>query len=265
MSDDARELTYRQYLELERLLELQRPRSSPEEHDEMLFIVIHQTYELWFRETLHELEKVKADFSAGRLFPALATLKRIRMILKTLVMQLDVLETMTPMSFAAFRDRLDTASGFQSVQFRELEFALGYKRAEVLRFFARDPQALDVLERRLSERSLADHFYDLLEARGVTIPGELRAKPVEEPTRPHDEIRDAVLRLYAEQPEMGLLFEALMDIDEGLQEWRYRHVKIVERTIGSKRGTGGSPGVEFLKRSLFRPVFPDLWAARHEL
>src|SRR6185295_9652750 len=122
------ELTYASYLELESLLELQNPRSDPPEHDEMLFIVIHQTYELWFKLVLHELDRLKAELSAGDLFGSIATLKRVRTVVKTLVSQVDILETMTPMSFSSFRDRLDKASGFQSVQFREVEFALGYKR-----------------------------------------------------------------------------------------------------------------------------------------
>jgi tryptophan 2,3-dioxygenase len=259
------ELTYSTYLKLDELLALQQPRAARPEHDELLFIVIHQVYELWFKEVLFELEKVKADFSADRLFDALATLKRVRTIFKTLVGQLDILETMTPLSFAGFRDRLDTASGFQSVQFRELEFVLGQKRAETLAHHPPGSPERQRLERRLAERSLVDHFYDLLEHRGVAIPAELRAKDPREPTRPHPEVQQGLLRLYRERPEAAILLELLTDVDEGLQEWRYRHVKIVERTIGNKRGTGGSLGVEFLKRSLFLPVFPDLWAIRHEM
>lgn len=258
-------LTYASYLGLDNLLDLQHPRSSPPEHDEMLFIVIHQTYELWFKQLLHEFEKVRSDFSAGSLYAAIHTFKRCRTIMKTLVGQLDVLETMTPMSFTSFRNRLETASGFQSVQFRELEALLGYKRPEMLRYYERIPGAMATLERRFDERSVYDHFYDFLETLGVAIPDELRADDPRGSARPHADVQAGLLALYRNRPDVAILFELMTDYDEGQQEWRYRHVKIVERTIGSKQGTGGSPGVEFLKRTLFTPIFPDLWAIRHEL
>jgi len=230
----------------------------------MLFIVIHQVYELWFKEMLHEVEKVKRDFTTGDLFGAIHTFKRLRTIMKTLVQQLDVLETMTPMSFSAFRDRLDTASGFQSYQFRELEFAMGYKRPAMLRH-AVGPAAQAALEKRLRERSVMDHFYDFLEHQQVAIPEELRNKPPTSGNLPNETIQRALLGLYTARPELAILFESMTDLDEGFQEWKYRHVKLVERTIGNKKGTGGSLGVEFLKQSLFQPLFPDLWAIRHEL
>ncbi|HEX4824751.1 MAG TPA: tryptophan 2,3-dioxygenase family protein [Candidatus Polarisedimenticolaceae bacterium] len=255
------ELTYASYLHIERLLDLQEPRSTPAEHDEMLFIVIHQVFELWFKEMLHEIEKAKADFSAGDTFGAIHTFKRLRTIMKTLVGQLDILETMTPMSFSAFRDRLDTASGFQSFQFRELEFVLGLKRPEMLRFAA-SPHARALLEARLQAPSLIDHFYEFLERHGVAIPSSQRGNDAHPPSL---EIQSGLLHLYKTRPELAILFESMTDLDEGFQEWKYRHVKLVERTIGNKKGTGGSLGVEFLKQSLFRPVFPDLWAIRHEL
>ncbi len=258
-------LNYSQYLEIERLLSLQTPQSDPPEHDETLFIIIHQVYELWFKQILHELDKVKIDFSNNDLYGALATLKRVRMIVKTLVAQLDVLETMTPMSFSSFRDRLDTASGFQSTQFRETEFVLGYKRKEVMQYLDPEWPGTPRVERRLAERSLMDHFYEFLEHRGATHPEKLRTKPVEDPTEPNPVIQQELLRMYVEQPDAAILFELMTDVDEGLQEWRYRHVKVVERTIGMKRGTGGSPGTDFLKKTLFRSIFPDLWLIRREM
>jgi len=258
------DLTYASYLQLDTLLDLQEPRSTPPEHDEMLFIVIHQVYELWFKELLHEIEKVKRDFSGGDLFGAIQTWKRVRTIMKTLVQQLDILETMTPMSFSAFRERLDTASGFQSYQFREFEFVMGFKRPHMLKY-AVGPVALAALEKRLGEPSVMDHFYEFLAHQGVTIPAELRDKPRSLADQPNEEIQRALLRLYTTRPELAILFESMTDLDEGFQEWKYRHVKLVERTIGNKRGTGGSMGVEFLKQSLFQPLFPDLWAIRHEL
>ena len=159
------ELTYARYLKIEALLALQEPQSEPAEHDETLFIVIHQVYELWFKLLLHECDKICRDFSAGDLFGAIATFKRTRMVLKTLVGQLDILETMSPMSFLTFRSRLETASGFQSAQFRELEFLLGYKRPDMLQYQPAGDPSRARLERRLQAPSLFDHFYNF--ARGV--------------------------------------------------------------------------------------------------
>ena len=257
-------LTYSDYLMLPDLLRLQRPRSEPAEHDEILFIVIHQVYELWFRLVLHETAKLNQDLSSNQLYGAIATLKRIRTVWKTAVQQLDILETMTPLSFASFRDRLETASGFQSVQFREIEFAWGYKRPELTRPESSVPE-LERLKRRLLERSVMDHLYDFLSQRGVKVPEEVVRKDVTAPTHPSPALQDELLRVYQEQPELVILFELLMDFDEGFQEWRYRHVKLVERTIGAKHGTGGSAGVEFLKRTLFQPLFPDLSAVRYRM
>jgi tryptophan 2,3-dioxygenase len=258
-------LTYPDYLQLERLLALQKPRSQPAEHDEMLFIVIHQVYELWFKLLLHELEKIKTDLVAGDLFAAIATFKRVRTVMKTLVGQLDILETMTPLSFASFRDRLDTASGFQSVQFRELEFELGNKKERALD--ALEPGSAERLrlETRYRSATLMDAFYRFLDRRGLKVPEELLRRDVSQPTTPNEALQGELLRAYQQQPEMVILLELMTDFDEGLQEWRYRHVKLAERTIGAKRGTGGSAGVEFLKQSLFKPVFPDLWAIRHQM
>jgi tryptophan 2,3-dioxygenase len=263
MSD--RTPTYASYLRIDDLLGLQVPRSEPVEHDELLFIMIHQVYELWFKVLLHELDRAKRDFSSNELFGAIHTFKRARTILKTLVGQIDILETMTPLSFSAFRSRLETASGFQSAQFREIEFVLGHKRAAVLHELERHPAGHARARRRLDERSLVDHFYEFLDRRGVAIPPALLAKPVHEPTVPDETVQRGILGLYRGSPDVAILLELMTDFDEGLQEWRYRHVMLVERTIGAKRGTGGSPGAEFLRRTLFQPVFPDLWAMRQEL
>lgn len=258
-------VTYWNYLKLDQLLTIQEVKSDPPEHDETLFIIIHQVYELWFKLILHESDKLKNNLSDNDLFEAMHTLKRLRTVLKTLVGQLDILETMTPMSFTSFRDRLEAASGFQSTQFRELEFLLGYKRPEMLKFYSIDSPYYASLEGRLHQKSLVDHFYDFLEHQGVTVPGEIKSKEITAATQPNEAIQDAIYKLYKSQPNLAILFELMTDFDEGLQEWRYRHVKMVERTIGNKKGTGGSPGVEFLKQSLFQPIFPDLWAIRHRL
>ena len=258
-------ISYASYLKLDQLLDLQEPKSSPVEHDEMLFIVIHQTYELWFKLLLHEIAKIHRDFLANDLFGAIATLKRARTIMKTLVGQLDILETMTPLSFSSFRDRLDTASGFQSYQFRELEFVLGYKRDNVTGAIPDREEGRTRAESRLDEPSLVDAFYRLLAHRGAAIPVAVLDRDVRRPTEPNEAVQEEIFRLYQRQPELVILFELMTDFDEGIQEWRYRHVKLVERTIGAKKGTGGSAGVEFLKRSLFKPLFPDLWAVRHRM
>ncbi len=258
-------LTYVEYLRVDELLELQEVKSDPPEHDEMLFIIIHQTYELWFKLMLHELDKVRRDFSDNNLYGAIATFKRLRTVMKTLVGQLDILETMTPMSFTSFRDRLETSSGFQSAQFREFEFVLGCKRPEMMCYCGADRMGHKRMERRLLQRSLVDHFYDFLQHRGVEIPREIKEKDVSSPTVPNAQIQEGLFQLYTSQADLAILFELMTDLDEGQQEWRYRHVKLVERTIGDKRGTGGSLGVQFLKESLFKPVFPDLWAIRHRL
>ncbi|MCB0994332.1 MAG: hypothetical protein KDB21_04520 [Acidimicrobiales bacterium] len=256
-------LDYPTYLRLGELLSLQQPRSSPAEHDELLFIVMHQTSELWFRELLHELDKANDDLSANHLFRVISTFRRCHSIMRVLIHQLDVLETMTPLSFQRFRDRLETSSGFQSMQFRELEFLLGYKRDGILDHYPRDLFGWEAANRRLHEPSVPDHLYDFLQARGVDIPDDLRARAVTEPHVADERVQDGVFDLYVTGGEYRILFELMCDFDASLQEWRYRHVKIVERTIGAKMGTGGSLGVAFLKESLFRSVFPDLWAIRH--
>ena len=257
--------TYESYLSLNKLLELQKPRSKPPEHDEMLFIITHQTYELWFKQLLHEFQKIRGDFSGKDLYGAIHTMKRTRTIMKTLVGQLDILETMTPMSFTSFRDRLDTASGFQSVQFREFEYMLGHKRKDMLEYHDRESAGYEVLTRRMEERSVVDHFYEFLGRWGVTIPAEVTKRDITLPNEPNEVVQDGIYELYCREPSVAILLELMTDFDEGFQEWRYRHVMLVARTIGEKRGTGGSLGVEFLKRSLFKPVFPDLWAIRHRL
>jgi len=258
-------LTYSSYLRLPDLLRMQEPRSTPPEHDEMLFIVIHQTYELWFKLILHEVDKVNRDFSGNDLYGAIHTWKRLRTILKTLVGQIDILETMTPMSFASFRDRLDTASGFQSFQFREVEFAFGYKRASVTAAIPDTELERATADRRLTEPSVMDYFYEFLAQRGLIVPAELRSRDLTQPTVPNATLQEELLRAYREQPDLVILLELMTDFDEGFQEWRYRHIKLVERTIGAKKGTGGSPGVEFLKLSLWKSLFPDLWAIRHRM
>ncbi len=258
-------LTYSNYLKIEELLRLQQVPPDAPEHDETLFIIIHQVYELWFKLLLHEFDRVKIQLSGNDMYGAIATFKRARTVMKTLVSQLDILETMTPMSFSNFRARLASASGFQSAQFRELEFVLGYKRREMLELHEPNSPAYARIEQRFNERSVVDHFYDFLETNGVSIPAEIEEKDVTAATIANETLQRGIERLYRTDDRVAMLFELMTDFDEGFQEWRYRHVMMVERTIGTKPGTGGSPGAAFLRSTLFNPVFPDLWAVRSNL
>jgi tryptophan 2,3-dioxygenase len=257
--------TYGQYLRTDELLGLQTPLSEGPEHDEMLFIVIHQVYELWFKQVLHELDYLECLLTRNEADRARHTLKRILTILKVMVAQLDILETMTPLEFLSFRDRLEAGSGFQSHQFRELEFALGLKDARALERYPPGGEARRRLERRLAAPTLWDAFLRYLAANGVPVPlGDLD-RDVTRSVEPSPELRPALVDVYRNRPGLGELCERLVDLDEGLQEWRYRHVKMVQRTIGTRRGTGGSAGAEYLMTTLDRPLYPDLWAIRTEL
>lgn len=256
-------LTYSTYLRLDELLSLQTPESD--EHDEMLFIVIHQVYELWFKQLLHETDALQTRLYEGDVPRALRSFKRMLTILKTVVAQVDVLETMTPLEFNAFRDRLGSSSGFQSWQFRELEFALGYKRPGVLKHHADGPlELLARLRARYQAPSLWDAFLAFLQGRGYPMPHALLARDVTEPTSASPELQEVLIRIYRSDPATAEVCERLVDLDEGLQEWRYRHVKMVERTIGHKVGTGGSAGADYLRTTL-KPLFPDLWEIRSRL
>jgi len=258
-------LTYGKYLQLDQLLSAQRPLSEGPEHDELLFIVAHQVYELWFKQLLHELTRLGSALELGETHHALGTLKRILTVFKTLVGQVDILETMTPMSFMAFRDRLDSASGFESAQFRQVEFALGHKRESALRHYPEHSAEHTSLERMLEQRSVWDSFLRYLAGQGFAVPQHALERDVREPIEPSDELQAVLLQVYRQDALVSQVCERLVDLDEGLQEWRYRHVKMVERTIGTKLGSGGSSGAEYLKSTLFRPLFPDLWAIRVKL
>ncbi|HEX4894871.1 MAG TPA: tryptophan 2,3-dioxygenase family protein [Solimonas sp.] len=251
MSD--RSLTYSRYLRIEELLSLQQPLS--EEHDETLFIIIHQVYELWFKQLLHELEGLQQALPDGDTPRVLAALKRMLTVLKTLVGQVDILETMTPLSFNAFRARLEASSGFQSAQFRAVEFALGYKRAEVLAAHPEGSHGRRLLQPWFERPGLFSLFLAYLGRGGHPIPDATDEAAVQE----------LLITVYRQGGLAAQVCERLVDLDEGLQEWRYRHVKMVERTIGIKPGSGGSSGAEYLRNTLFRPFFPALWAIRARL
>jgi tryptophan 2,3-dioxygenase len=262
MTSPDRALTYSTYLKVDELLDLQQPRSEGQEHDELLFIVIHQTYELWFRSLLHELERTQRLLESGETYASLAALGRVRTIFKVLVSQVDILETMTPLQFNSFRDRLDQASGFQSGQFRELEAVFGRRDESVLKPFANHPRVHARLVDALSRESLWDSTLRYLHDRGHAVPPAVLERSFAEQYVSTPEVTQVVADAYRNDQEAALVLERLLDIDEGLQEWRYRHVKMVERTIGSKVGTGGSSGAQYLASTLFRPVFADLWNAR---
>jgi tryptophan 2,3-dioxygenase len=256
-------VTYSSYLKLDELLALQQPLS--EEHDETLFIVIHQVYELWFKQVLHELDHLCDTLARHDTPHALETLKRVLTIFKVAVAQIDVLETMTPLEFLSFRARLESGSGFQSFQFRELEFLLGLKTVAALDRYAPGTPARERLERRLDAPTVWDAFLRYLAKGGHPVPKAQLDRDVRGPIEPSAEVQSLLVELYRHDPMTVWLCERLVDLDEGLQEWRYRHVKMVQRTIGTRGGTGGSAGAEYLAKTLDRPVFPDLWAIRSRL
>jgi len=253
---DPAALTYASYLALDEVLGAQRPRSD--EHDELLFIVIHQVYELWFKQLLHELRHLRSLFQDAQSSRSLHTLRRILTILKVAVAQIDVLETMTPRQFTSFRDRLDAASGFQSAQFRELEALLGRRDPDT-------PPANDAVRAVTEEPSVFDAFVSCLAEHGYDVPPSSLDHDVTVPRLASDGLQRTLFDVYADDGVDAQVCERLVDLDEGLQEWRYRHVKMVERTIGDKAGTGGSSGAAYLRSTLFRPLFPDLWAVRARL
>jgi tryptophan 2,3-dioxygenase len=257
--------TYASYLRIDELLGLQTLASDPPEHDEMLFIVIHQVYELWFKQVIHECGLLQRSFEANDRPTALAALRRILTIFKTLVSQVDILETMTPVSFSSFRYRLDTASGFQSAQFRELEILLGHRRTGALDHIPEDTPERRRLEEHLRQPSIYASFLRFLRRNGYAIPEEALSVDPLLPPLEDERVRAVLIDVYRNRPEDRDVCERLVDLDEGLQEWRYRHVKMVQRTIGVKKGTGGSPGAQYLETTLFKPLFPDLWAIRASL
>jgi tryptophan 2,3-dioxygenase len=266
MSDETRAATtYGSYLNIDELLSLQQPRSAGPEHDETLFIIIHQVYELWFKELLHEFDHLMQLLELDEPHRAQHTLKRILTILKVMVAQLDILETMTPLEFLSFRERLDAASGFQSDQFRQIEFLLGVKSERAIERFADGSRARAALERRYRAPTLWDAFLHYLSRERYEVPPALLARDATAAVEPSPEIQRTLVDLYRRDAKNAELCERLVDLDEGIQEWRYRHVKMVERTIGARQGTGGSAGAAYLRETVGRPLFPDLWAIRSQL
>jgi len=250
----AEGLSYGSYLQVPELLSLQRLRSDPPAHDELLFIVVHQAYELWFKELLFELQTARDRMFASDVPGAIHLLHRAHEIERLLVEQVSVLETMSPQDFLEFRSNLSPASGFQSVQFREIEFVSGLKDERIVEHLGDDDEERARLLGRLDEPTLWDAFRDLLAASGLPMPPD-------DPTRRSE----ALVRMAREHADLFALSEALLTHDELFALWRLRHVLMVERQIGSKTGTGGSSGASYLRSTLDRRFFPDLWELRSQL
>ncbi len=246
------DLTYGSYLKIDELLSLQQPLSDPPHHDELLFIVIHQVYELWFRQLLHEIQAAMRNLAAGDLLKVGKNFRRIHAIQRLLEQQVDVLETMTPQEFNAFREHLNPASGFQSAQFREIEFLCGLQKTGYLKFLEPTSQERERLEQRLAQPSLYDALKELLAERGFA-------------TASAPELLASILTIYQNEEryyDLYLLLEDCIEFDERFLLWRGRHVRMVERMIGMKPGTGGSLGARYLHTTLEKRFFPELWEVR---
>ncbi|PPK93473.1 tryptophan 2,3-dioxygenase [Kineococcus xinjiangensis] len=268
VQDFRRNLSYGEYLHLDEVLGAQHRVSRPPHHDEMLFIIQHQTSELWLKLVLHELRSAQECLAADRMPPALKRLARVKHIQRVLTEQWSVLATLTPSEYSEFRGWLGTSSGFQSYQYRAVEFVLGNKDAAMLRFFDHDPAARALLEEVLAAPSLYDEFLRHLARHGHDVPASVLERDV---TRAHvfDEALLPVFRRIYEAPgEHWAAYEAceeLVDLEDDFQLWRFRHLKTVQRTIGVKRGTGGSSGAGFLRAALDQTFFPELYAVRTEI
>jgi tryptophan 2,3-dioxygenase len=253
-------VSYAGYLRLDQLLSAQQPQSD--EHDEMLFIVIHQIYELWFKQLLHELARLQAQLEAAETTHAMRTMRRTLAILKIVVAQLDVLETMTPTQFTRFRDMLGTSSGFESAQFRELEAVLGRRDRMMVAQYPQGSPERDRITAAMARPSLFDSFLRYLDGQGYDVPAAVRDRDVSQPLAASDAVQQVLKQVYDDDTDATAVCELLVDLDEGMQEWRYHHIKMVQRTIGGRRGTGGSAGATYLQTTLGTPTFPDLWDMR---
>ncbi len=261
-------MTYGRYLDLERLLHAQHPMSSPAHHDELLFIVQHQTSELWLKLVLHELRGARRFLDSDQLGQALKCLARVKNIQRTLIEQWSVLATLTPREYAEFRDALAHASGFQSFQYRAIEFILGNKNGELLRIFADEPEAHELLADLLRAPTLYDAFLALLARLGYAVPEEILGRDVTTPWVFQPALVPVFRQIYEQGDTPWGVYEgceSLVDVEDNFQLWRFRHLRTVQRTIGRKSGTGGSSGVDFLRRALDLTFFPELYAVRTEI
>lgn len=265
---DSKMVSYASYLKVNELIGLQERLSEPAEHDEMLFIIIHQVYELWFKQILHEMDLAERDLLANNHFAALKTLKRITAIQNVLTQQVSILETMTPNDFNLFRARLNPASGFQSWQFRLVEYRMGLKDEMFLKFFKAQPEAVAAMERARDAPSFYDQVLRCLARKGIAIPEAVLERDVTQMYQASVGVEQALTKIY-ETPETNydlyIMLEALMDLDQQFTLWRYRHVAMVERMIGNRIGTGGSSGVKYLSSTLSKRFFPEIWSLRSRL
>jgi tryptophan 2,3-dioxygenase len=265
-TDFAGRMSYADYLQLGTLLAAQRPLSP--RHDEMLFIVLHQVEELWLKLIAFELAFAMRSIAADALDPAFKALARVSRIQAQLIAAWDVLSTMTPSEFLSFRSFLGQASGFQSAQYRQLEFRLGAKDRKMMAAHAHDPATHAALQEALDAPSIYDEAIRVLHRRGFDLPDTLLHRDVTQPHAPSPELQAAWLAVYRDPArwfDLYQLAEELVDIEDSFQQWRFRHLKTVERIIGIRRGTGGSTGTAFLRTALDRTFFPELWALRTEL
>jgi tryptophan 2,3-dioxygenase len=257
--------TYGGYLQLDTLLSAQRPLSSPEHHDELLFIIQHQTTELWFKLAIHELKAALAAIRADQLEPAFKIIARVKNIQATLYNQWSVLSTLTPSEYAQFRGVLGPASGFQSLQYRVVEFMLGAKEKRMLAFHQHNPAAMAQLREAMETPSVYDEFLRYLARKGLPVPRDVLQRDITEPYERNEGVTAAIALVY-QNPEKWWdayeMCEKLVDLDEQFALWRFRHMKTVERIIGYKRGTGGSAGVAYLRHLVELNFFPELWEVR---
>jgi tryptophan 2,3-dioxygenase len=266
--DFRQAMSYGDYLRLDLVLGAQQPLSDPPRHDELLFIIQHQTSELWLKLMLHELRAARAYLADDDLAPALKCLARVKHIQHTLIEQWGVLTTLTPSEYAEFRTFLQSSSGFQSWQYRAVEFILGNTSPDMLQVFDHDPDVHALLQQLMDEPSLYDEFLRLLHRRGHAVPVEVLERDVRQPWRLEPGLLPVFARIYGNAREFWREYEAceeLVDVEDLFQTWRFRHLKTVERIIGSKPGTGGSSGVPFLRRALDLSFFPELYAVRGDI
>ena len=263
--DFTRRMSYGDYLRLDTLLSAQRPLSDPPQHDELLFIIQHQTSELWLKLLIHELRSARSLLRADDLAPALKRLARVKHIQHTLTDQWAVLATLTPSEYAEIRPFLATSSGFQSAQYREVEFLLGNKNADMVAVFSHDEKARTELDALLHEPSLYDEFIAYLSRKGYAVPARLLDRDWSQPYRLDEGLVDVLAGVYAAPHDHWGVYETceeLVDVEDNFQQWRFRHLQVVQRTIGQKTGTGGSSGVDFLRRALDLTFFPELYEVR---
>ena len=266
--DFRQAMSYGDYLRLDLVLSAQQPLSEPPRHDELLFIIQHQTSELWLKLMLHELRAVRSWLREDGLNPALKALARVKHIQHTLVEQWGVLTTLTPSEYAQFRSYLQSSSGFQSWQYRAIEFILGNKNPDMLQVFDHDPPTHELLTCLYEEPTVYDEFLAFLARRGHDVPREVLDRDVRVPWQLHPRLVPAFRRIYDDAEHYWQEYEAcesLVDVEDNFQLWRFRHLKTVERIIGSKSGSGGSSGVPFLRRALDLTFFPELYAVRAEI